>query len=84
MNIDDLICVGATDNILVSSTIGRNKNLIPGDVRPTTQLSHIQQSESRQAEWMLRPAASASTGASVAGYNAYRLVGVCTVEDSSA
>lgn len=32
MNIDDLICVGATDNILVSSTIGRNKLLIPGDV----------------------------------------------------
>lgn len=32
MNIDDLICVGATDNILVSSTIGRNKHLIPGDV----------------------------------------------------
>ena len=32
MNTDDLICVGATDNILVSSTIGRNKNLIPGEV----------------------------------------------------
>lgn len=32
MNIDDLICVGAADNILVSSTIGRNKNLIPGSV----------------------------------------------------
>jgi len=32
MNIDDLLCVGATDNILVSSTIGRNKNLINGDV----------------------------------------------------
>lgn len=32
MNLDDLICVGATDNILVSSTIGRNKNLIPGTV----------------------------------------------------
>jgi len=32
MNIDDLLCVGATDHILVSSTIGRNKNLIPGDV----------------------------------------------------
>jgi phosphoribosylformylglycinamidine cyclo-ligase len=32
MNIDDLLCVGATDNILLSSTIGRNKNLIPGDV----------------------------------------------------
>lgn len=32
MNIDDLLCVGATDHILVSSTIGRNKNLIPGEV----------------------------------------------------
>lgn len=32
MNIDDLICVGAVDNILVSSTIGRNKRLIPGEV----------------------------------------------------
>ena len=32
MNIDDLICVGAVDNILVSSTIGRNKLLIPGEV----------------------------------------------------
>jgi phosphoribosylformylglycinamidine cyclo-ligase len=32
MNVDDLICVGATDNILLSSTIGRNKNLISGEV----------------------------------------------------
>lgn len=32
MNTDDLLCVGATDNILVSSTIGRNKHLIPGEV----------------------------------------------------
>ena len=32
MNIDDLICVGAVDNILVSSTIGRNKLLVPGEV----------------------------------------------------
>lgn len=32
MNTDDLLCVGATDNILVSSTIGRNKRLIPGEV----------------------------------------------------
>lgn len=32
MNIDDLLCVGSTDNILLSSTIGRNKNLIPGEV----------------------------------------------------
>lgn len=32
MNIDDLLCVGATDHIMLSSTIGRNKNLIPGEV----------------------------------------------------
>ena len=32
MNLDDLLCVGVTDNILLSSTIGRNKNLITGDV----------------------------------------------------
>ena len=32
MNLDDLICVGATESILLSSTIGRNKNLIPGEV----------------------------------------------------
>lgn len=32
MNIDDLLCVGATDDILLSSTIGRNKNLVPGEV----------------------------------------------------
>lgn len=32
MNIDDLLCVGAVDNILLSSTIGRNKNLIPGEI----------------------------------------------------
>jgi phosphoribosylformylglycinamidine cyclo-ligase len=35
MNVDDLLCVGATDNILLSSTIGRNKNLIPGEVIKT-------------------------------------------------
>lgn len=35
MNLDDLICVGALDNILVSSTIGRNKNLIPGEIIST-------------------------------------------------
>ncbi|MDY6799943.1 MAG: phosphoribosylformylglycinamidine cyclo-ligase [Bacteroidota bacterium] len=35
MNLDDLLCVGATDNILLSSTIGRNKNLIPGQVITT-------------------------------------------------
>ena len=32
MNLDDLLCVGVTDNILLSSTIGRNKNLVPGEV----------------------------------------------------
>ncbi|AVR45675.1 phosphoribosylformylglycinamidine cyclo-ligase [Christiangramia fulva] len=32
MNIDDLLCIGAIDNILLSSTIGRNKNLVPGEV----------------------------------------------------
>lgn len=32
MNIDDLLCVGAADNIMLSSTIGRNKNVIPGEV----------------------------------------------------
>ncbi|HOS72939.1 MAG TPA: AIR synthase-related protein [Bacteroidales bacterium] len=32
MNIDDLLCIGAADNILVSSTIGRNRNLVPGEV----------------------------------------------------
>ncbi|MGB5171012.1 MAG: AIR synthase related protein [Eudoraea sp.] len=32
MNLDDLLCVGVTDNIMLSSTIGRNKNLIPGEV----------------------------------------------------
>ena len=32
MNLDDLLCVGAYDNMLISSTIGRNKNLIPGEV----------------------------------------------------
>lgn len=32
MNLDDLLCVGATDNILISSTIGRNKNLVDGSV----------------------------------------------------
>jgi len=32
MNLDDLICIGATENILLSSTIGRNKQLIPGEV----------------------------------------------------
>ena len=37
MNLDDLLCVGVTDNILLSSTIGRNKNLITGEVRPSVR-----------------------------------------------
>jgi phosphoribosylformylglycinamidine cyclo-ligase len=32
MNLDDLLCIGATGNIVLSSTLGRNKNLIPGEV----------------------------------------------------
>lgn len=32
MNLDDLLCVGATQNLVLSSTIGRNKGLIPGSV----------------------------------------------------
>ena len=32
MNLDDVACVGAIDNIVISSTIGRNKNKIPGEV----------------------------------------------------
>jgi phosphoribosylformylglycinamidine cyclo-ligase len=39
MNIDDLACVGAVDNIVISSTIGRNKHLIPGEVIETIILS---------------------------------------------
>ena len=35
MNIDDLLCVGVTDDIMLSSTIGRNKNKIPGSVLST-------------------------------------------------
>ena len=52
MNTDDLLCVGAVDNILLSSTIGRNKNLIPGEVIAAiinallTILSNNQDSES--------------------------------------
>ena len=47
MNIDDLLCVGATGPILVSSTIGRNKRLVPGDVISTL----IQGTESLMEEW---------------------------------
>lgn len=47
MNIDDLLCVGATGPILVSSTIGRNKRLVPGEVISTL----IQGTEALMAEW---------------------------------
>lgn len=47
MNIDDLLCVGATGPILVSSTIGRNKRLVPGEVVSTL----IQGTEALMAEW---------------------------------
>ena len=47
MNIDDLLCVGATGPIMVSSTIGRNKRLVPGDVVSTL----IQGTEALMAEW---------------------------------
>jgi len=54
MNTDDLICVGATDNMLLSSTIGRNKSLIPGEV--TTKSMHSSGSlcsTSRQSALMI-------------------------------
>ena len=47
MNIDDLLCVGATGPILVSSTIGRNKRLVPGEVIAAL----IQGTEELMAEW---------------------------------
>ena len=47
MNIDDMICVGATDNILISSTIGRNKHLIPGEV-----VKHLIQGGQELVEWL--------------------------------
>ena len=47
MNIDDLLCVGATGPILVSSTIGRNKRLVPGEVISAL----IQGTEELMAEW---------------------------------
>ena len=47
MNIDDLLCVGAMGPILVSSTIGRNKRLVPGEVISTL----IQGTEALMAEW---------------------------------
>jgi phosphoribosylformylglycinamidine cyclo-ligase len=50
MNIDDLICVGAIDNILISSTIGRNKLLIPGEVI-TEIIKGTEEFLSRLREW---------------------------------
>ena len=62
MNTDDLLCVGAVDNILVSSTIGRNKMLIPGEVLSMAQMSYLQKcvtwvsvfilQEERQLTWV--------------------------------
>jgi phosphoribosylformylglycinamidine cyclo-ligase len=47
MNLDDLLCIGAYDNILISSTIGRNKNLIPGEV-----ISEIINGTEEVLEWL--------------------------------
>jgi len=47
MNLDDLLCVGATGNILLSSTIGRNKNLIPAEV-----ISRIIQGTEELLQWL--------------------------------
>ena len=62
MNIDDLLCVGATDNILVSSTIGRNKSLIPGEVISTI----IQGTEEILEELRLHGLSIYSTGGETA------------------
>ncbi len=62
MNIDDLLCVGATDNILVSSTIGRNKNLIPGEVISTI----INSTEELLAELRAHGVSAWSTGGETA------------------
>ena len=59
MNIDDLLCVGATENIMLSSTIGRNKGLITGEVLS----SH---------NWWYGGASLRSTGSSVVIYIEYR------------
>src|SRR5210317_1220597 len=50
MNLDDLLCVGAVDEILISSTIGRNKNLIPGAVIKTL-IEGTQELISDLSEW---------------------------------
>ena len=46
MNLDDLLCVGATNNILLSSTIGRNKGLIPGEVITARSEEHTSELQS--------------------------------------
>ena len=43
MNLDDLLCVGATQNILLSSTIGRNKTVIPGEIITADALAYLRQ-----------------------------------------
>lgn len=53
MNTDDLLCVGATDNILMSSTIGRNKHKIPGDVI-TQILRGFDETIAELAKWGVR------------------------------
>jgi phosphoribosylformylglycinamidine cyclo-ligase len=50
MNLDDMACVGCVDQIILSSTIGRNKNLIPGDVIKTI-IQYTQQFVEEMAEW---------------------------------
>ena len=62
MNIDDLICVGATDHIMLSSTIGRNKNLIPGEVLSAI----INGTEARSQDLKSHGIASHSTGGETA------------------
>lgn len=53
MNLDDMACVGCVDQIILSSTIGRNKNLIPGDVIKTI-IQYTQQFVEDMAEWGIR------------------------------
>ena len=59
MNTDDLLCVGAVDNILVSSTIGRNKMLIPGEVI-SAQDAHSRRGHLSHHQWYRRAAGRAS------------------------
>lgn len=53
MNLDDMACVGCVDQIILSSTIGRNKNLIPGEVIKTI-IQYTQQFVEEMAEWGIR------------------------------